>query len=506
MAHFLEEFMNPHTIAFYGANENIPYNMGAIQLLTLIDNGFKGKIYPIHPKLDTIFGKKVYKSIKDVPDKVDLAEIVVSKKHVPEILKELGEKGVKNIILVTAGFREINNEEGRTELQELISKYGLHILGPNCIGILNSHTKYSTDPNEECVLNATVQNYSMPAGNVSIASQSGTFVSHTFATLKERNLCLNKTLSLGNEADIDLCDCLEYFETDPFTDVIMLYIEEIKRGRLFFELARRISPKKPIIVLYVGGTEGGARAVKSHTGSMAGKDEVYDALFKQTGIIRTFTLEEFLDAGMIFSRFVPYGVIPKGKRIMVMTNSGGPGATMADRISRLGLELPQFSDKLREKIRKFLVPTAQSSNPLDFTFSLNPVDFFINIPRIIARSGEYDGMVVYGAYGDKFFHYNSIGQEFLDKPKPKEILSQWIGMAEASVVDAQKIVKKYKFPIVFVNLWGADDSMFRHLNENFFPTYKMPHRCVDALFNLIKYGKYLNKTKKTNMANMTGET
>ncbi len=493
---FLEKFMNPQTFAFYGANENIPYNMGALQLLTLIDNGFKGKIYPIHPKLETIFGIKAYKSINDVPGKVDLAEIVVSKKHVPSILKELGENGVKNVILVTAGFREMNNDTGNTgsnELKEIASKYDLNILGPNCIGILNTHTKYSADPNEECILNTTVQTYSLPAGNVSIASQSGTFVSHTFAILKERNLLLNKTLSLGNEAIIDLCDCLEYFETDPYTDVIMLYIEEIKRGRLFFELAKRISPKKPIIVLYVGGTEGGAKAVKSHTGSLAGNDAVHDGLFKQTGIIRTYTVEEFFDTAMIFSRLVPLGIIPKGKRIMVMTNSGGPGATMADRISRKGLELPLYSDEIKKKIDKFLVPTAQSSNPLDFTFSLNPVDFFINVPRIIARSGEYDGMVVYGAYGDQFFNYQSIGKEFIERPKPHEILMQWRGMAEASVIDAQKIIKKYKFPIIFVNLWGYNDSMFRHLNDNLFPTYQTPHRCVDALFNLIEYGEFLKK-------------
>ena len=493
--HFLEKFVNPSAIAFYGANENIPYNMGGLQLLTLIDNGFKGKIYPIHPNLETIFGIKAYKSIKEVPGKVDLAEIVVSKKYVPTILNNLGETGVKNIILVTAGFREINNIAGTNELKEIASKYGLHILGPNCIGILNTHTKYSNDPNEECVLNATVQSYSLPAGNVSIASQSGTFVSHTFTILKERNLYLNKTFSLGNEAIIDLCDCLEYLETDPFTDVIMLYIEEIKRGRLFLELAKRISPKKPIIALYVGGTEGGAKAVSSHTGSMAGNDEIFDGLFKQTGIIRVYTVEEFFDTAMIFSKLVPLGVIPKGKKIVVMTNSGGPGATMADRISRKGLKIPPFSDEVKKKIQKYLVPTAQSSNPLDFTFSLNPVDFFIKIPRIIARSGEFDGMVVYGAYGDSFFDYKSFGKEFIEKPKPQEILLQWREMAEASVVDAQKIVKKYKFPIVFANLWGYNDSMFRHLNENLFPTYQAPHRCVDALFNLIKYGEYLQKIK-----------
>nr|QEE17917.1 succinyl-CoA synthetase subunit alpha [Candidatus Prometheoarchaeum syntrophicum] len=485
--------MNPHAVAFYGANENVPYNMGALQLLTLIDNGFQGKIYPIHPNLETIFGLKAYKSIKEIPGKVDLAEIVVSKKHVPQILTELGEIGVNNVILVTAGFREINNNTGSNELKEIALKFGLHILGPNCIGILNTHTNYSNNPNEACILNTTVQSYSLPPGNVSIASQSGTFVSHTFAILKERNLYLNKTFSLGNEAIIDLCDCLEYLETDPFTEVIMIYIEEIKRGRLFFDIAKRISRKKPIIALYVGGTEGGAKAVSSHTGSMAGKDEIYDGLFKQTGIIRTYSVEEFFDTAMIFSHLIPLGVIPKGKKIVVMTNSGGPGATMADRISRKGLELPLFSEEVKKKIQKYLVPTAQPSNPLDFTFSLNPVDFFIKIPRIIARSGEFDGMVIYGAYGDQFFNYTSFGKEFIEKPKPQEILLQWREMAEASVVDAQKIVKKYKFPMVFANLWGYNDSMFRHLNENLFPTYQTPHRCVDALFNLIKYGEYLQK-------------
>jgi len=255
--HFLCSFMNPAAVAVFGANEKIPDNMGAFQLLTLIDNGYSGKIYPIHPALPSVFGIPAYPSVLAVPGPVDLALIILSKKVVFDVLEELGQKGCRNVIMVTAGFREQHDQEGQRQLRSIKEKYGMHILGPNCIGILNTHCRYDPSLPQEapprseksCILNTTVQSYNEPPGHVSIISQSGTFVSHTFMLLRERRLALAQAFSVGNEDDIDLCDCLEYLGQDADTRVILMYIEEIKRGRRFLALVKAILPNKRIIVI-----------------------------------------------------------------------------------------------------------------------------------------------------------------------------------------------------------------------------------------------------------------
>lgn len=490
-SHFLTSFLNPQSVAIYGANENVPNNMGSIQLLTLIDNGYKGPIYPIHPKLDTIFGLKTYKTIADIPGPVDLVEIILPKRLIPSILEEIGQKGTKNVILVTAGFREMHDQSGRGVIQDLAQKYGLHILGPNCIGVMNAHTHVqSQDTSCSCVLNTTVQIYDMPPGNVAIASQSGTFVSHVFMLLEERNLCLSKTLSLGNEANIDLCDCLEFFADDPETAVILLYIEEIKRARRFFKLAKQISPKKPILVLYVGGSQGGAQAIQSHTGSLAGNDVLYDGMFHQAGIVRVATFEELLDAAVVFSHFIPHQILPRGKRLAIMTNSGGPGATMADQATRYGLEMPPPQDTLHDRFVKKLPPTGQVGNPLDFTFSLNPIDFHYIIPRLYAKSGQYDALITYGAFGAKFFRFSNYGTEFLATPKPQQVMDMWMEMVEENITKCGRMMQKQHFPVVHVNFIGPTEPVFKMLSAHHQPVFRYPHQAVKALKYLCEYATF----------------
>ncbi|MHA1340524.1 MAG: acetate--CoA ligase family protein [Promethearchaeota archaeon] len=501
-SHFLEDFLNPKSIAIYGANENLLGNMGSQQLLNMIDNGYKGKIYPIHLKLEKVWGLKAYKKIADIPETPDLAIVILPTKIVPQIFHEIGQKGVKNVVLVTAGFRETENSRGEAELKEIAKKYGFRFMGPNCLGFQNIHTKYLKNSNEECILNFTWVNYQTEPGNVSIASQSGTFASHINFLMKERDLNMSKCLSIGNEADIDICDCLEYFEQDPTTEVILLYIEEIKRGRKFFELVKRISPKKPIVALYVGGSEGGARAVSSHTGSMAGNDNIFNGLFEQTGIIRVYSLEELMDVAAALSKLVRIKAIPKGNRITIVTNAGGPGATMADRASRLGLKIPEFSEELQEKLKKFLPHTAQSkqaSNPLDYTFSIDPTTFFKRVPEILAKSGEVDAMVCYGAFGPAFFSYQNFGQEVLKKPEIQKLIQLYTQMFEAAVDSAKRIPKKYKFPIFYINPIGYfKDDIIDYLNKKGFLVFRYPHEAVVTMNYIMKYGQFLKKQKKFN--------
>ena len=488
---FLEHFANPHSIAFFGANEEILKNMGSQQLLNLIDNGYKGNIYPIHLRLDNVFGLKAYKKINELPETPDLAIIILPTRIIHDIFEEIGQFGVKNVVLVTAGFRETQNLKGEAELKSIANKYGFRFLGPNCIGFINTECKSSSLITS--ILNCTYVYYPLEAGNVSIASQSGTFASHTNFLLEERNLRLAKVFSVGNEANIDICDCLEFFESDPQTEVILLYIEEIKKGKKFMELSRRITKKKPIIAIYVGGTAGGARAASSHTGSMGGNDAIFNAVFKQTGIIRVYNYEELVDTAMLFSKTVPLGAIPKSNRIVIVTNSGGPAATMADMTSRIGLKLPLLSNELQAKMKKFMPETAQTINPVDYTFTINPLNYYLTVPKLLAKSGEIDAIICFGAFGDGFFRHGEIGKKIIEE---RDAFANFRVLEELLVPtfeSTKKLVEKTGVPIIFINLVGTSDKIFNILNKMGLPTYRLEHQAIKSIKKLMEYGEYRNR-------------
>lgn len=489
MEHPLEKILNPQSIAFYGANDNWR-TMGTIQMLNAMDNGFKGKIFPIHPNKDTVLDIKAYKNISEVPEVPDLAIIVIGATNALQVMEELGQKGVKRAIMVTAGFREIGDIEGENRLKSIANKYGIRFLGPNCIGVLN--TNHQTN-GENDIFNCTWVNYPSGRGNVSIISQSGTFTCHTFMTLKERGLNLNKAISVGNEANIDICDCLEYMRDDPTTDVILLYIEEIKRGRLFMDLAKQITPKKPIIAIYVGGTEGGASAVSSHTGAMAGNDKIFDAVFDQCGIVRVYHMEELMDTARLMSNYVPRGVIPRGNRLGIATNSGGPAAQMSDNASRMNMNVPRFSLETQAKIRKKVATTAAVKNPVDYTFSINPAQFYDTVPRIICKSKEIDVFISYGAFGPEYFRFQGIGKKYLNSDFAEQGKRDYMEILKGSVERSRRYPERYGIPFVYVNPLGTEDEVFIYLNENGFPTFKMPHQATLAVKNFIKYGEYYRK-------------
>ncbi len=505
-SHFLEEFVNPKSIAFFGANGNLLTNIASQQLINLYDNGYKGKIYPIHPKLEKVFGYKAYKNVLDLPEIPDLAMIVVNKKFVPQILEELHQKGTKNVILVTAGFRETGNAESEQNIKEIADKYGIRFFGPNCIGMLNTHCHSSEeDHNYTSIFNCTSINYHgtdktsqeyRRPGNVSIISHSGTFASHIFMDAQKHVLDMSKSFSLGNEANIDMVECLEYLENDSTTDVILLYIEEIKRGREFVETCKRITAKKPILAIYVGGSEAGARAVASHTGSMAGNDRVFNGVFNQTGIIRVYSIEEMMDAALLLSKMIPIGAVPEGKRLVISTTSGGPGATLSDRASRLNIHMPQFSIKLGERISKHLLEIANCVNPLDFTFNLNAGVYYRAIPRLLGMSGEFDAMISYGAFGPKYFTYSSVGKGFVNSEQNQKAKLAYFQILRDNIESARRIMQRYHFPMIYINPLGDKDEFFVYLNKQGFPTYSASHRAINALDKLFRYAEYLQKTGK----------
>ena len=293
----LETILNPRGIVIFGANNTVT-SMGTTQLVEIIAAGYPGELYPVHPNLETVMGLKAYKSVKDIPAgaTIDLAFIVIPSKYVPTVLDECGQRGIKHAVVVSAGFREVENKAANDALIEVTRRHGIRFIGPNCFGFFNRNISW-VDPAErdKKAINTTWIPINPRNGGVSIASQSGTMASHIFLTTEKSNMGISKTISIGNEADLDLVDCLEYFENDPTTRVIGLYIEQVRRGREFLPAASRIARTKPIVALYVGGTEAGARGGMSHTGALGGNDRIFDAACKQAGIIRAMNIEELLD-------------------------------------------------------------------------------------------------------------------------------------------------------------------------------------------------------------------
>ena len=308
--------------------------MGSMQFQNIINGGFEGDLYPIHPKLDNVQGYKAYKSVLELPDIPELAFIILPPKIVPTVMEECGEKGIKYLIITSGGFREVGpeGESLSSQIDQIAKKYGMRFIGPNCLGIYNG---WYGAPKENIHLNTMWITETTERGNVSVASQSGTIACHTVWHAKRIGLKIGKSISNGNENNIDLVDMLYYFRDDPQTEVIGLYIEEIKRGKEFIEIAKQITPKKPIVAIYAGGSEAATRSINSHTGSIGGNQEIFNAVFKETGIISTDSIMDFLYFLRTFSWAQRTGIYPKGKKVGVITNSGGAGAMMTKNLEKM---------------------------------------------------------------------------------------------------------------------------------------------------------------------------
>ncbi|GAG83076.1 unnamed protein product, partial [marine sediment metagenome] len=301
-------------------------------------------IYPIHPKLENVQGFKAYKSILDLPDQItpELAFMIIPPKYIPEMMEQCGIKGIKNLIITSGGFREggVDGVELSKSIKAISQKYGIRFIGPNCLGVFNGWYGYPE------IENAYFNTHWVPVtperGNVSIISQSGTLASLIVWHVNQMGLRIGKSISVGNENNIDLVDFLEFFKDDPKTEVIGLYIEEIKRGREFKRLAKEISLKKPIVAIYAGGSEAAARSIMSHTGSIGGNQKIYDAIFKETGIIPTNSVREFLFFLRTFSWAQRNDIFPRGNRVAIVSDSGGASSMMTKSSELYGLKSPNF--------------------------------------------------------------------------------------------------------------------------------------------------------------------
>ncbi|MBW2307376.1 MAG: acetate--CoA ligase family protein [Deltaproteobacteria bacterium] len=352
----INAIMGPRSIAIVGASSR-KGSVGNDVFRNVVNAEFQGVVYPVNPRAQYINSVPCYQSLADISGPVDLGIIIVPARSVPQVIEEAAQKGVKGLIIISAGFKEIGGEGAELEnrVRNLVRKHGIPLIGPNCLGVINTHETVS--------MNASFSRWMPLPGNIAFISQSGALCTAVLDFAGGRKIGFSKFVSFGNKADINEIDLLEYLGNDPYTDVILMYLEDITDGRKFIEKASRITWEfeKPILALKSGRSEEGARAASSHTGSLAGSDAVYDAIFYQSGIQRLETIEELFDCANAFST----QSMPRGRKVAIITNAGGPGIMATDASIRHGLQLASLTAKTTELLQRSLPPTANIQNPVD---------------------------------------------------------------------------------------------------------------------------------------------
>jgi acyl-CoA synthetase (NDP forming) len=468
--HALKRLMYPSSIAVYGASGN-PLKMGSIQLANILASGFKGEVFPIHRSEETIMGIPAFKNIAEIGKPVDLAQLVLPTEVVPGILEECGKAGVRDAIIISGGFKEVPGEEGKRRervLKEVAARYGIRFLGPNCVGIMNSL----------CSLNTTTIIEPPMGGRIAMASQSGAYTSQTNPYLASQGVNMCQTLSVGNEADIDLVDCLEYLKDEDGVDAVGLYVETVRRPREFIAAARATVVKKPVVAIYVGGTEAGARSSLSHTGAITGPDGLYDGLFRQAGVMRAEDLDQMVDMLWMLSLQPPLG----GERMAVITNSGGPGSSLAYHLEKNGMTVPLFSPGLRSSLSEITGPLTYTGNPIDLTFETN-VFIFKQLLEIVFESGEVDGAFIFGIFGASDFVTNLL--TFF--PDFREFADNWDEGYQAWMATLSEVPGSYGKPLAVMSFLNSASGTIRSIVENGVPVYPSAIRSARAMRSLLDY-------------------
>jgi acetyl coenzyme A synthetase (ADP forming)-like protein len=348
----MNRIMRPKAVAVIGASAEAG-KIGNSVMKNLINGGYRGEIYPIHPKADEIMGYKAYKSVKDVPGVIDTAVFAIPAKFVAAALTECGEKKIPGAVLIPSGFAEANEPELQEEIVEIGKKYNVRLMGPNIYGF------YYT-PENLCATFCTAYDVK---GSAALSSQSGGIGMAIIGFSRSAKMGVSAIVGLGNKSDIDEDDLLAFFEQDPNTTIIAQHCEDLKDGRAFAEAAKRVSKKKPVVVLKAGRTSAGAKAAASHTGALAGNDKIYEDVFKQSGVIRARSLRQLLE----FARGIPVLPTPKGENVVIITGAGGSGVLLSDAVVDNGLSLMSFPPDLDEAFKKFIPPFGASGNPVDIT-------------------------------------------------------------------------------------------------------------------------------------------
>ncbi|MBD5402247.1 GNAT family acetyltransferase [bacterium] len=380
----LDKIMKPKAIAVVGASTK-EHTIGSDIMKRLQEYKFNGNIYPVNPKGGIIEGLQAYTSVKEIPGEVDLAIIVVNAKFVLDTIDQCHEKGIKGLCIITAGFKETGKEGAEAEkaLLAKVREYGMRCVGPNCLGVVN------TDP--EVRMDGCFAESLPERGHIGFVSQSGALGGGILNILKDLNLGFAQFISIGNQADVNAETALEYWENEDDVEQILLYMESIQNPANFRKLASRISKKKPVLALKAGRSAAGASAASSHTGSLAGADKAANALLNQSGVIREYSLQDLFATAKVFANCP----IPKGDRVAIITNSGGPGIMATDAICENGMQMAQITDATKEKLRSFLPSAASVKNPIDMIASAPIEHYKETLKTVIADENVDMIMVIY---------------------------------------------------------------------------------------------------------------
>ena len=448
MVEGLGVFFEPRSVAVIGASEKLGTIGRAI--MTNLLGKFRGRVIPVNIKYDRVFGLRCYRSIRDVPEDVDLAVIAVPAKAVPRVAEECGEKGVRGLIVISAGFREVGEEGARLEreLVSIIRRFGMRMIGPNCLGVYDAYTGLDT------VFNPDEKQGKPGPGGVAFISQSGALGAAILDWLARAGVGMSKFVSYGNAADVKEYELIEYLAQDPRTQVIAAYIEGVEDGRRFVEAVEKaVEAGKPVVVLKAGKTERGARAATSHTGALAGSYEVYYAALRQSGAVVAEDLEELFAAIKALSTLPQ----PKGPRVAIVTNGGGAGVLATDAIERSGLVMAELPSETIEELRRVLPPAASPLNPVDILGDA-PAERYSRALEIVAHSGSADMILV-------------------------------IALLQSPALDGSALVKvlaeaarSYGKPIVAVMPGGEySEKYMAELEKSGVPAFKTPAEGVKAL-------------------------
>ncbi|MGC9345241.1 MAG: acetate--CoA ligase family protein [Candidatus Bathyarchaeales archaeon] len=475
----MHAFFSPRSVAVVGASKKIN-KAGHVIFKNFVENKrrgvFKGEIYPVNPYEDSILGFKCYPSLSKIPGELELVVVVVPANHVVNVMRDAASKKVKTVVIISSGFSEIGNHELENQIVTVAKKAGIRVLGPNCLGVYDSRagvdmlflpeTRVLTTGD---VVIATPR--PMP-GNVAIVTQSGAFGVAALDYLAGRQIGVSKFVSFGNKCDVTEAEMLHYLLYDEETKVILLYVEDIKSGREFLEVAEKVTKEKPVVALKCGRTEAGARAAASHTGAMAGSDRIYDAAFAQTGIFRAKDMEEFFDVGKALAMQPPAA----GKNVGIITDAGGPGIMAVDECELRGLNVRRFSDETVQKFEELkekgkLPKFATNLNPVDVTGSATS-EMFELATEILLEDPEIHGVIVLGLH-----HTPALQEDFIDR--------------------VAKVASKHDKPIVACDI--GETEMALHTRFRFdklgIPAYSSPEDSARAMNALVRYGLYLKKNK-----------
>lgn len=457
----LKAIFYPGTIAVVGASRE-PGSVGQSLLANLLGSRFKGIVFPVNPNAQGVLGLKSYPRVSDIPDQVDLAVVVVPSRIVPAVLEECGERGVKGAIIITAGFKEIGGEgiDLERRIREIIERYDITSVGPNCLGVIN------TDPRSS--MNATFGTQMPKEGNIAFISQSGALCVAVLDYAKEANIGFSKFISMGNKAGVNENELLRYLKSDSKTDVILMYLEDLVNGREFMSIAREITTSrerpKPIIALKAGRTLVGARAASSHTGSLAGSDKVYDAIFEQCGVLRVDTLEELFDYVKAFSS----QPLPRGRNVVIVTNSGGPGILATDSCIRHNLRVSPLSPATKKKLRKILPATASLHNPVDLIAEAQAEQYQASLRAVLRDEKIHSAIVIL---------------------TPTAFTK--VDRISSAIV---KVARSFRKPVLCCLLGVYDVSKgIEILEENGLPNYRFPESAARVLAEMTNFTDWLKR-------------